>query len=180
MKFLSVTMLLTVSLFVASCGQQETNSSNSSQYKQYITSHDGIEVKEPNKVSAQQTQGNYNNVQQADILLSLDSNGTYHLRSDIPSELNGNGQELTGIRGEYDIDARGVLKLKYGGQVVAETSYSHGNLNTTSQNSFSLNFVPAVEVEVVQLSQNTGFGGTGFTSFQTVQFSLQGFSTVSR
>lgn len=176
MKTLNVIMLLALGLFVASCGQQETSNGNS-QYSKFVNSHDGVEVKAPNKVNSQQN--NYNNVQQGDILLSLDSNGTYHLRSAIPSELYGDNRELDGIKGDYDIDSRGVLKLKQGGKTIAESAYSMGNMNNNS-NSFSLNFVQPVTIEVLQLNSQTGYNGQNFTSFQTVEYSLQGYSTISR
>ena len=179
MKVLNILMVLALGLSVASCGQQNTNSNNNSQYKQFINSHDGVEVKEPNKVT--QVQG-YNNqgFTQSDTLLTLDSNGTFKLRKDIPEELYGDDRELEGINGEYEVDSRGVLKLKENGEVIAESSYSMVNMNSNSQSSFSLNFIKSVSLPTIQLQQTSGYGGNNFTSFTTVDVPLQGPTTVTR
>lgn len=179
MRTLNLIMVLALGLFIAGCGQQN-NSNNNSQYNQFVNSHDGVEVKAPSKVNPQMVNNNMGMVQQGDILLSLDSNGTYHLRSGIPEEMYGDNRELTGIRGQYDVDSRGVLRLKQGGQVIAESAFTMGVVNTSNLNTFNLNFVQPVSIDMIQLNNQVGYNGGNFTSFQTIQVPIQGYTTVTR
>jgi len=180
MKALNLIYILCTLALFTSCGQESSTDGYKSNYDQFITSHDGVEVKEPNKLNLMQGQINPNQqVLKNDIVISLDSNGTYHLRSKIPASLGNNNVELEGIKGEWSVDSRGLLQLEENGIVIAESNYLVGSGNIT--NSINLEFIRPVDIEVLSLDNLNGYnGGYGYPSFDTYSFSLNGYATVTR
>ena len=172
---LSMTLIFTV----VSCGDSGDTNADSSFYNKFVNSKNGVEFKEPNKI--QNNQGGFNQQSQSEILLTLDTNGTYHLRSSIPEnvQISNGKKELEGDRGTWTIKSGGKLSLSNGAE--ADVQGLLGFNTNNSDRSFTLTFQEPVRIKMVQ-STNSGFGFSGgtITSYTTVDFTLQGSTSVSR
>lgn len=182
MRVLTTFILLSLSIMLAACGNQNASNSSVSQFDNFINANDGIEFKAPNKIQSntfsnqQQVYGNY---EQSEILLTLDHNGTFHMRASIPAGMNTSDTELEGVRGTWEIDSRGLLQLNSeSGEILARSSY---NLNQTESNSFALTINQVVNLDILQVNTNTNVNNySNFTSYGVTTFPLQGMATVSR
>lgn len=164
----SVLSILILVLLI-SCGQQST-SNNQSEYTSFINSHNGVEFKAPSKIKLNYNQNDLNH-DVSDILLSIDSNGTYHLRSDVPAGgLNANNNELQGIRGEWEISNLGQLSLSQNGVVVSESGMNSG-INQGTNQSYTLNFIKPVDLDIVRMDTLGGPGGyADITNYSVINF----------
>jgi hypothetical protein len=127
MKTLTRTLMVALSLFLISCGNMNTATQQNT-LTEYITSDSGVDFKEPNKVITGQ------NLNNSEIVLSLDTNQTFYLRSRLVNP-NGsviNSQELEGVRGTYKTTNLGELKLYRNGKEIARTQTA--SLNTSQLN----------------------------------------------
>jgi hypothetical protein len=177
MRALQFLMVMLLGFSLVSCGKQETNS-NTASFDQYVNAHDGVEFKSPNKLNNGQFQNN-GNTQNAEILLTLDSNRTFHIRSKVPASVYNKEQELSGVKGQWEVDSQGQMFLKRNGKVIAQTNNYYG-YQQQSGNMFNLQFTEAVIIEVVQSNgQMQGYNGN-LTSFAVMDYSLQGTVTVQR
>jgi hypothetical protein len=173
MKGIKFILIGLLGVLFISCGNQTSNRTQNN-FSEFMNAHDGVEFKSPSIVQSFGQQ--YNQYQTSDIVLTLDSNRTYHLRAQQTNNggLNIGNQELEGVRGTWEVTNLGVLKLKRNGQMIAES-------NTTFENSnnFNLHFHQDVQIEMLQFNQNIGFNG-GLNSFQIVNFTLGGTTVITR
>lgn len=170
-KSLSVMIL---SIFIISCGQESNNNSNNN-FKEFINSNNGVEFKKPSKVNIGQN-AFVSNQQISDILLTLDNDGSYHLRSSVPTNVSSNQTELEGIKGEWKVSNEGLIELYRGNTKVATSNQFYNN--GSSNNSLSLNFIQNVQLDIINTANN--FFNNNIVTFNTTQINLQGFITVIR
>ena len=184
MKALSTIVLLGLSIMLASCGNQSSTQSASSQFDNFVNANDGIEFKAASLITTNQINNNNQNINsgldQAEILLTLDHNGTFHMRSSVPANLGLSYTELEGIRGKWELDDRRLLVLSdNSGATIAQASYS---FNQTDSKSFALTIQKNIDLEIMQVGANQNYNNYNgnFTSYGITNYTLQGLATVER
>lgn len=184
MKAMSTFLLLSLSIMLAACGNQSSSQSATNQFENFINSKNGVEFKEPSIVStaqiASQQQYSYAGFETSEILLSLDLDGTFHLRATIPESLNTNESELEGTRGRWSLDERNQLILSDNNGAVLAQAYS--SFNQEASDSFTITFTESINLDTYQVTvnQNVQQGFTNYTSYATSVLTLNGMTTVSR
>jgi hypothetical protein len=179
MRAIKLTLLLALTIMMVACGKDDSKSSSNNNYENFINSNDGVEFKAPSKVNMGQNAYNSNS-QISEILLTIDNDGTFHLRSSIPSNLNSNQEELAGHKGEWKVTSRGLIELYKNGNKIA-TSNEYYQTSGSTSSSLSLNFTSPISLDVINTANGQIYNnGQNMISFNTTQLNLQGFITVIR
>jgi hypothetical protein len=179
MRAIKLSLLLALTIMMVACGKEDSKSSSSNNYENFINSNNGVEFKEPSKVNVGQNMYN-SNTQISDILLTLDNDGSFHLRSSVPSSLNSTKTELDGVHGEWKVSGSGLIELYKNGNKVA-TSNEFYNMSDTSTTSLSLNFTTPLSIDVINTASGQFYNnGQNLVSFTTTQQNLEGYITVVR
>lgn len=169
----TILSILALSLLMA-CGKQQ-QSTNQGNYTSFVNSQNGVEFKAPSKIQLNYDQNNQN-YDVSDILLSIDTNGTYHLRSDIPQGNLNATTELQGVQGEWEISNLGELKLYQNGQLVAQSGFNPNNAN-----SYTLNFIKPIDLEIVRMDRMNGWNGyNDLTTYSVINFTVSGYQILQK
>lgn len=163
-------LLILLILLAVGCGRPD--GSRQQQFTDFINSNNGVEFKAPSKIQLAYNQENSQN-SVSDILLTIDTDGSFHMRSDIPSGSLSNQGELLGTTGEWEIGQTGELALYQQGQLIAQSTWNGGN-----QNTYSLNFVQPIDLEIVQKNTMNGFNGGDFTSYSIINYTVTGYQIL--
>jgi hypothetical protein len=175
MKTIKFALLLTLTIFMIACGKEESNNSSNGNYENFINSNDGVEFKSPSKVSLNQQ---VSNGQMSELLLSIDHNGTYHLRSSVPTNVDSQRKEVDGIKGEWKVNSKGLIELYKSGKKIASSNEFY-QASSSSSDTLSLNFLEQVNIDIIYAVNGNNFYGNTVT-YSTTPVSLYGYVTIKR
>ena len=175
MKTLRLIIFFTMSALMVSCGKQGTEAGSSNYYLNFINAHNGVDFKDPSKINVYQSNFTTNSYS-GDILVSLDNNGSFYIRSEMPFDYSGD-EEMEGVRGTWEVD-NGYLELYKDGKKVA-TSKDFPKTTNTNETQLSLNFIRPLGINMVSVENTFNPFGNGVTLNSTV-VPISGIVTIER